>query len=38
MLDDAARAAALATVFTPALANGRPVKVWVERSYRFSLH
>jgi len=38
MLDDAAIAAALATVFTPALANNRPVKVWVTQDYRFSLH
>jgi protein TonB len=38
MLDEAARAAALATVFTPALANGRPVKVWVAQDYRFRLH
>jgi TonB family protein len=38
MLDDAALAAARASVFTPALTNDHPVKVWVSRSYRFSLH
>ena len=38
MLDEAAIAAALRTVFTPALANGRPVKVWVTQDYRFTLH
>ena len=38
MLDEAARAAALQCVFTPALANGRPVKVWVTQAYRFTLH
>jgi protein TonB len=38
MLDEAAIAAALATVFTPALANNRPVKVWVAQDYCFKLH
>ena len=38
MLDEAAIAAALATVFTPALANNRPVKVWVAQDYLFKLH
>ncbi len=38
MLDQAALDAALTCVFTPALANGHPVKVWVSQSYRFSLH
>jgi protein TonB len=38
MLDDAALASARTCVFTPALTNGRPVKVWVSRSYRFTLH
>lgn len=38
MLDEAAMAAALQSVFTPALANGRPVKVWVTQDYRFKLH
>jgi len=38
MLDEAAIAAALQCVFTPALANGRPVKVWVTQDYRFTLH
>jgi len=38
MLDGAAIAAALQSVFTPALANGRPVKVWVTQDYRFTLH
>jgi len=38
MLDDAAIGAALQCVFTPALANGRPVKVWVTQDYRFRLH
>ena len=38
MLDEAALAAALGCVFTPALTNNHPVKVWVSRSYRFSLH
>ena len=38
MLDEAAIAAALQCVFTPALVNNRPVKVWVNQDYRFSLH
>ena len=38
MLDEAALAAARTTVFTPALTNGHPVKVWVSRAYRFKLH
>jgi len=38
MLDEAALAAALQSVFTPALVNGRPVKVWVTQDYRFTLH
>ena len=38
MLDQAALDAALTCVFTPALANGHPVKVWVSQNYRFSLH
>ena len=38
MLDDAALEAARASVFTPALANGKPVKVWVGQQYRFRLH
>ena len=38
MLDEAAIAAALQSVFTPALVNGRPVKVWVTQDYRFTLH
>ena len=38
MLDGPAIAAALQCVFTPALANGRPVKVWVTQDYRFTLH
>lgn len=38
MLDEAALTAARSCVFTPALANHHPVKVWVSRSYRFSLH
>lgn len=38
MLDDAAITAGLATVFTPALANNRPVKVWVAQDYLFTLH
>mgnify|MGYP001459817884 CR=1 FL=1 len=38
MLDAAALAAAGGCVFTPALTNNHPVKVWVSRSYRFSLH
>src|SRR4029077_16130455 len=35
MLDEAAIAAAMTCVFTPALANQRPVKVWVAQDYRF---
>jgi protein TonB len=38
MLDEAAKAAALQCVFTPALANNRPVMVWVTQDYRFKLH
>ena len=38
MLDQAALEAARRSVFTPALANGRPVKVWVRQQYRFALH
>lgn len=38
MLDSAALEAARASVFTPALANGHPVKVWVMQQYRFRLH
>jgi protein TonB len=38
MLDEAAIQAALQCVFTPALTNGRPVKVWVSQDYRFKLH
>lgn len=38
MLDEAALEAARASVFTPALANGKPVKVWVSQRYRFRLH
>lgn len=38
MLDDAALEAARTCVFTPALTNHHPVKVWVSRSYHFTLH
>ena len=38
MLDEAAIAAATASLFTPALVNKRPVKVWVTQDYRFKLH
>ncbi len=38
MLDAAALGAARTCVFTPALTNGRPVKVWVGRQYRFKLY
>lgn len=38
MLDQAALDAALTCVFTPALTNGHPVKVWVSQAYRFTLH
>jgi protein TonB len=38
MLDEAALAASRECVFTPALTNNHPVKVWVARNYRFSLH
>jgi protein TonB len=38
MLDEAALEAARATVFTPALADSHPVKVWVSQKYRFRLH
>ena len=37
LLDEAALEAARSCVFTPALTNGNPVKVWVNQSYRFSL-
>ena len=38
MLDEAALESARASVFTPALANGHPVKVWVSQQSRFRLH
>jgi len=38
MLDQAALEAARTCVFTPALANGHAVMVWVSRRYRFRLH
>jgi len=38
LLDEAALDAARGCVFKPALTNDHPVKVWVSRSYRFSLH
>jgi len=38
MLDEAAIAAALASMFTPALANKRAVEVWVAQDYVFKLH
>jgi protein TonB len=38
MLDQAALEAARSCVFTPALANGHAVMVWVSRQYRFRLH
>jgi len=38
MLDEAALEAARATVFTPALADGHPVQVWVSQKYLFRLH
>jgi len=38
LLDDAALAAARQCVFTPALSNQHPVRVWVMRAYRFTLH
>lgn len=38
MLDEAALAAARTCVFTPALANGHPVMVWMGQAYRFRLH
>lgn len=38
LLDGAARAAVERWRFTPALANGRPVRVWVAVPVRFSLH
>ena len=38
LLDDVAIAAALASVFTPALVNNHPIKVWVAQEYRFTLH
>ena len=38
MLDEAALEAARTCVFTPALTNGHPVKVWVSQTYRFTLH
>ncbi|HUU44723.1 MAG TPA: energy transducer TonB, partial [Acidobacteriota bacterium] len=36
--DDAARAAAYATRYKPAIQNGRPVAVWVTYPVRFRLH
>lgn len=38
MLDESAITAARTCVYRPPLSNGRPVKVWVLRPYRFSLH
>lgn len=38
MLDDAAREALMRFVFTPALANGHPVMVWVSVPVVFRLH
>ena len=38
MLDETALEAARSCVFTPALADHRPVKVWISRQYRFRLH
>ena len=37
LLDEAALEAARTFVFTPALANNRPVKVWVRLPFRFAL-
>ena len=34
---EAARKAALATTFTPAIQNDKPVKVWVALTYKFQL-
>lgn len=38
MLDEAALEAARSCVFTPALADHHPVRVWISRQYRFRLH
>jgi protein TonB len=38
LLDGAATAAVQRWRFTPALANGHPVRVWVAVPVRFSLH
>ncbi len=38
MLDEAALEAARSCVFTPALTDHHPVKVWISRQYRFRLH
>jgi protein TonB len=38
ILDDAAVEAVRRWVFTPAIANGKPVKVWVGVPVRFVLH
>ncbi len=38
LLDEAAISAAWKWVFTPALANGHPVAVWVAVPFRFTLH
>jgi protein TonB len=38
LLDDAALTAARRCVFTPALVNAHPVKLWVSQNWRFSLH
>jgi protein TonB len=38
LLDEAALAAARASLFSPALADQHPVRVWVARAYRFTLH
>jgi protein TonB len=37
MLDDAAVEAARKWVFKPALANNRPIAVWIVRTVRFTL-
>ena len=34
---EAVRKAALATTFTPAIQNDKPVKVWVAMTYKFQL-
>jgi outer membrane biosynthesis protein TonB len=38
LLQSAAVEAALRWVFKPALANGRPVPVWVAIPFRFQMH